>query len=163
MEFFADSPLVAKLIGFCKEPVCLVMKYYHHGSLDAWYMSVQPSKAVKLAILKDVSKAIAILHERQVAHCDLKPQNILVDEVEQKLCFLLTDFGISKILTAEYLASEAFYIRNLRGLTVSYAAPDVLQRFRDKKKVTKEEAEKSGDVYSLGVVKFFVLTRTLPW
>jgi hypothetical protein len=43
--------------------------------------------------------------------------------------FLLkTDFGISKILTDEYLASQAFQIRNMRGLTISLAAPDALKR-----------------------------------
>jgi serine/threonine protein kinase len=46
-------------------------------------------------------KFLPILHSRQVAHCDLKPEKILVEKVHSRLRFLLTDFGISKILTED--------------------------------------------------------------
>jgi serine/threonine protein kinase len=89
----------------------------------------------------DIANGILALHSRHVAHCDLKPQNILVEQEKTRPWFLLTDFGISKILTDEYLASEAFQIRTIRGLTVAYAAPDVMKRFRQK--LTGTPAKKS--------------------
>jgi proprotein convertase subtilisin/kexin type 5 len=166
MEFFVDSEYVAKLIGYCKEPVCLLMKYYPLGSLENWTESnklfVKESRRCKLVICCDIAQGILVLHSRQVAHCDLKPQNILVEKQRTRPRFLLTDFGISKILTEEYLASEAFEIRNIRGLTVSYAAPDVMIRFR-KKLTGSPKEEKAGDIYSFGVILFFLLTLFDPW
>jgi hypothetical protein len=166
MEFFSDSSYVAKLIGFCKEPVCLIMKYYPLGSLDSWYDKhrevLGQSNKVKMAVCGDIGRGILTLHERHVSHCDLKPQNVLVDKDELRPRFVLTDFGISKILTEEYLASEAFQIRNLRGLTVSYAAPDAINRFRKKQAGTPVQ-EKLGDIYSLGCVIYFVLTQKVLW
>jgi serine/threonine protein kinase len=166
MEFFSDSEYVAKLIGYCKEPVCLLMKYYPLGSLENCTESnklyVKETRRAKLVICSDIARGISVLHSREVAHCDLKPQNILVEQEKKKPRFLLTDFGISKILTDEYLASEAFQIRNLRGLTVSYAAPDVMKRFRQKLTARSFE-EKAGDVYSFGVILFFLLTVVEPW
>jgi serine/threonine protein kinase len=161
MEFFSDSKYVAKLIGYCKEPVCLLLKYYPLGSLQNWIENNKQfnkdSKRSKLAICDDISRGVFVLHSKQVAHCDLKLQNILVEESEGRPRFLLTDLGISKILTEEYLASEAFQIRNIRGLTVSYAAPDVMIRFR-KKHIGTPSEEKAGDVYSFGVILFYLLT-----
>jgi serine/threonine protein kinase len=168
MEFFADSVYVAKLIGFCTEPVCLVMKYYPLGSLDKWCISnrqlVQRSSVVKLAIIGNVAQGISALNARQVAHCDVKSQNILVEQVmKNRFRFLLTDFGISKILTDDYLASEAFQIRNLRGLTVAYAAPEALNRFRQKSVISKPAEEKSADIFSFGVLIYYVFTQCEPW
>jgi hypothetical protein len=166
MEFFGDSPFTAKLIGYCKEPVCLLMKYYENGSLSSWIdknISVLArNTSLKLSILTDVCKGINLMHGRQVAHCDLKPQNILVNIEQNRYFFVLTDFGISKILTAQYLASQAFQIRNLRGLTLNYAAPDVMKRFRNKLFGTAIE-EKAGDVYSIGCLAYYVLTLNDPW
>jgi serine/threonine protein kinase len=167
MEFLADCPLVSKLVGYCQDPVCVLMKYYHLGSLDNWvvknYDIVRRNRRIKCSIISDISQAISFMHQRQIAHCDIKPQNVLVDALPDKNRFCLTDFGISKILTQEYLASEAFQIRNVRGLTVSYSAPDVLLRFRQKKAVIDAAAEKSGDVYSLGMIMLFTLTQKEPW
>jgi serine/threonine protein kinase len=165
MEFFADSPYVAKLIGYCQEPVCLIMKYYSCGSLDNWTEKNSETARkykFKVKICKDLASGIEVLHNRQVAHCDLKPQNVLVEDQPGQLRFLLIDFGISKILTDEYLASEAFQIRNLRGLTVPYAAPDALLRFRSKTAWSPNE-EKAGDVYSFACIVFFLLTHLSPW
>jgi proprotein convertase subtilisin/kexin type 5 len=166
MEFFSDSDYIAKLVGFCKEPVCLLMKYYPLGSLDGWvnkheaYMGKRISAT--LSICGDIAGGIVVLHSREIAHCDLKPQNVLVEQARSKTRFILTDFGISKILTKEYLASEAFQISNTRGLTISYAAPDALVRFKEQKAGTPDE-EKAGDVYSFGFILFFVLNIKKPW
>jgi serine/threonine protein kinase len=163
MEFFADSIGVAKFIGYCTSPACLLMKYYPHGSLDTWMTHKRIDKRSFAVILRDVSRTIHVLHSRQVAHCDLKPQNILVEKIENGFNFLLTDFGISKILTAEYLASEAFQIRNLRGLTIPFASPDILIRFRSKNAVSSPIEEKAGDIYSFGALIYNVMVQRQPW
>jgi serine/threonine protein kinase len=162
MEFFADSPFIARLIGYCKEPLCLVVKYYPSGSLDSYILKhTTTNNRLKTYCCKQIAQGLSLMHGRQVAHCDVKPQNILVDN-EPRLTFVVTDFGISKILTVEYMASEAFQIRNLRGLTVPYASPDAMKRFRMKVAGNAAE-EKAGDVYSFGCVVYFMLTRQSPW
>jgi serine/threonine protein kinase len=166
MEFYAESPFVAKLIGYCKEPLCLIMKYYFLGSLYIWVgendFKMLNHVRLMLTVCSDIAMGVSLLHNRQIAHCDLKPQNILVDNGKDRIHFVLTDFGISKILTEEYLASEAFQIKNLRGLTISYAAPDSLLRCKQKINGSYIE-EKAGDVYSFGGLIFFLLMGHHPW
>jgi serine/threonine protein kinase len=164
MEFFIDSPYIAKLVGYCYEPACIVLKYYRAGSLDNWLEKNRARETrLRMNVLCDVARGVFILHERQVSHSDLKPQNVLVDDSGVRMWFVLTDFGISKILTQEYLASEDFRVGNLRGLTVTYAAPEALDRFRRKVVVTAGEQEKCVDVYSFGVFVYFMLMFESPW
>jgi serine/threonine protein kinase len=168
MEYLSDSVFIAKLVGYCKEPVCLILKYYPSGSLDNWLVRDKQvvgrhSIIYKFNIFHDVARGVAVMHERQVAHCDLKPQNILVEERTDRTYFILTDFGISKVLTEEYLASKAFQIRNLRGLTIAYAAPDALKRFRQKNVFGTPREEKAADTYSLACVFYFALTKLSPF
>jgi hypothetical protein len=163
MEFMTDCPLTARLIGYCTNPPCLVMKYYPFGSLYEWYdvQNVSEQKRVTVAVCSDLGRVLLLLNQRDIAHCDIKPQNILVEKLE-RFRFLLTDFGISKILTKEYLASEILQIRNIRGLTIAYAAPDAMQRFRKRQAGTPIE-EKAGDVYSFGILISFLLLKGNPW
>jgi serine/threonine protein kinase len=162
MEFFRDSQYISQLVGFCKDQLSLIMKYYPEGSVDEWLLKQKWNIKIRVNCLLHIARGIALLHERQVAHCDLKPQNVLV-EARMEVCFVLTDFGISKILTSEYLASQAFQIRNLRGLTVPYAAPDLIQRFRRKGVIGTPIEEKAGDVYAFGCIVYFILNNTGPW
>jgi serine/threonine protein kinase len=167
MEFLLDLQFAAKLVGYCKEPLCLVMKYYPLGDLTSYTktyrQAVTKSKRLKLSIISDIAQGIKGLHGRLVAHADLKPQNVLVDQLPDRVQCVLTDFGISKILTEEYLASKAFQIVNLKGLTIPYAAPDVLQRFRRKGVFGRPEEEKAGDLYSFGMIIYFILCLEDPW
>ena len=47
----------------------------------------------KLIILKEVAKAVNILHKNAIMHCDLKPENVLIKDGKVKLI----DFGNSKV------------------------------------------------------------------
>jgi hypothetical protein len=47
MEFFDDSDFVAKLVGYCTKPVCIVMKSYPLGSLHNWVKEDQKNSVSK--------------------------------------------------------------------------------------------------------------------
>jgi serine/threonine protein kinase len=92
-----------------------------------------------------------------VAHCDIKPANILLEPVEaypnrQFLRAIITDFGIAKILDAHMLAVKAFEIKNLNG---RYAGPELLLAFRgmSPKPLSVQEIL-AGDVYALAVTLY---------
>jgi serine/threonine protein kinase len=162
LEFMKDSPFIVKLVGYCRDPLCIILKFYREGSLERWYKRQKRRNHVKLNILNDISKGILELHERQVSHSDLKPLNVLVEELKDRVHFVLTDFGISKILTKEYLASLSFKTNKMQGISLLYAAPDAVVRFREKIPGSATE-EKAADVFSLGMITYFVLLKRNPW
>ncbi len=85
-------------------------------------------------------RALAYLHSRGITHFDIKPANILVKDKKQ---VELIDFGIS-----------AFKPHETAKGTFSYMAPEVL---------LSEKPDMRADLYSVGVVFNYILTRKNPF
>lgn len=103
---FRDVPSITKLHGFCdtNEAVMLI-KCYHMGDLSDYALG-QSSAAEMYPMSKNqlhkllhiLSQTIAYMHSQHIVHCDLKPQNVLLDVDENGwLIPILSDLGISAI------------------------------------------------------------------
>jgi WD40 repeat protein len=164
MEYLGAKDHIAKIIGYTNRPCCILMKFYPEGSLENWIEKLTPLLRAQFCL--DIANGIFNMHSLLVAHCDLKPQNILIETIEYKgqcrpVCFL-TDFGISNILSDTILSSRNFNVVNLRGLSVYYASPEAFSRFRQKL-FSDSNRLKASDIYSFGAIAYHLLTRKAPW
>ncbi len=104
-----------------------------------------------LPILEGVARGLAFAHSRQLLHCDVKPENILVEEGHA----YLTDFGISRRLEAE--ADEWASLRGSAGYsagTPAYVSPE---------QASGDPIDHRSDVFSLACVAYEVLAGRLPF
>ena len=99
----------------------------------------------------DIASALCYIHQRKVAHLDLKPANILV--TCQDSC-KLGDFGCSKILPEDGLCSPATPTNSFLTGTLSYRAPELLKG---------EFPSSKADMYSFGICLWQLLTREKPY
>ncbi|XP_042494952.1 G-type lectin S-receptor-like serine/threonine-protein kinase LECRK3 [Macadamia integrifolia] len=149
-EFQTEMRVIAKthhrnlvqLLGYCCDGPnrLLVYEYMSNGSLaDFLFKSeIPPSWQERMGIALNIAKGILYLHEEcdtQIIHCDIKPQNILMDEDR---CPKIADFGLSKLLQADQTRTQTM-IRGTRG----YVAPEWHRNLP----VTVK-----ADVYSYGVM-----------
>lgn len=166
MTILQEYKNIARLIAFCHRPCCMVMKYYPLGALDKWIYSPNKDYTTDLVslFLADIAAGLECMHERWLAHCDIKPQNILIDfDTTQKRNYcVLTDFGITNILSDKIVASQQFNVTNLRGMSARYASPEAFKRFKDRT-FDRPSVMKAGDVYSLGVLIGEMISRVVPW
>uniref|UniRef100_A0ACD5TQY3 Uncharacterized protein n=2 Tax=Avena sativa TaxID=4498 RepID=A0ACD5TQY3_AVESA len=134
---------LVRLIGFCaqKSERLLVYEYVSRGSLDRWiyyrHENVPLDWCTRCRIIMDIAKGLCYLHEdcrRKIAHLDIKPQNILLDD---KFNAKVADFGLCKLINRD----QSKVVTMMRG-TPGYLAPEWL---------TSSITEKV-DVYSFGVV-----------
>ena len=91
-------------------------------------------------VTNQLAEALGELHAHSIVHCDVKPDNIILQNSDGELRVKLLDFGV-----AEGLAS---------GYTFGYAAPEVL---------SGKHASAQSDIYSLGVTVYEMLTGRLPF
>jgi len=125
------------------------MKYVEGGTLgDSVGKFVgKPELASKLMI--KLSRAVQFAHEQGVLHRDIKPQNVLVDELGEPF---ITDFGLAKSDSEDAqitVSGEVFG-------SPSFMAPE--QASGQHRAVGRRT-----DVYGLGAVLYHLLTGTPPF
>ena len=104
-----------------------------------------------LGIAAGLATALAGLHARGLIHKDVKPANILVDLITNRVW--LTGFGIASELPRERQAPEP--PETIAG-TLAYMAPEQTGRMN-------RSIDSRSDLYSLGVTLYEILTGSLPF
>ncbi|KAL5393805.1 hypothetical protein PMIN06_006788 [Paraphaeosphaeria minitans] len=110
-------------------------------------------------VAQQVLSALAHLHAQNVTHRDIKPDNILISDVEP-MQVKLSDFGLSKMVQ-----HEETFLKTFCG-TLLYCAPEVFP-FYEKSKKRRRGNEKvyssACDIYSLGGVLWNALCGAPPF
>ncbi len=101
-----------------------------------------------LHIIKRMAGALAYAHSKGFVHRDVKPANILFNESHEAV---LSDFGIAKTLNRH---TQLTAVGSVIG-TASYMSPEQAKGLAS--------IDGRSDIYSLGIVLFELLTRTLPY
>jgi serine/threonine protein kinase len=161
MIMLSSFPHFCRIIGYTEKPLSIIMGYYLEGSLFDWIRNRSLSRSIAIQILQEVSRALKVMHSYYLAHCDLKSQNILVEIVNGIPAFRLTDFGITEILSERIIASKAFRVVNLRGLSILYSSPEAFICYKTKSYAGVDF--KKFDIYSFACLSYEVLTQKSPW
>lgn len=149
-----QHPCIIKMFHIIKNvnSVFIFLEMMHGGDLLHRIISKKKlsEKLSKLYFLQMVS-AVKYLHDRNITHRDLKPDNILLESTDDETVIRISDFGLSK-----FLDNDHSVMRTLCG-TPLYVAPEVL--------ITNGRGsyDRKVDIWSLGVVLFTCLSGTLPF
>eukprot|EP00457_Paulinella_chromatophora_P001570 gb/GEZN01001572.1/.p1 GENE.gb/GEZN01001572.1/~~gb/GEZN01001572.1/.p1 ORF type:complete len:895 (+),score=151.44 gb/GEZN01001572.1/:97-2781(+) len=144
-----DHPNIVKLYEVFESATDLyiVMELCRGGELfdrikaKGTYTELHASK-----VLRQMFEAVAYMHFKNIAHCDLKPDNFMFLTPDADSPVKVIDFGMSKF------AERRKYFRTLCG-TSYYIAPEVI----------KGKYSVQCDIWSLGVVMFIMLYGYPPF
>ncbi|XP_023907406.1 G-type lectin S-receptor-like serine/threonine-protein kinase LECRK3 [Quercus suber] len=149
MEFKAEVSAIGRtnhrnlvqLLGFCNEGEhrLLVYEFMSNGSLASFlFGDSRPYWYQRIQIALETARGLFYLHEEcstQIIHCDIKLQNILLDD---SFSARISDFGLAKLLKTDQTRTTT----RIRG-TKGYVAPEWFKNMPVTIKV---------DVYSFGIL-----------
>ncbi|MEO8539769.1 MAG: serine/threonine-protein kinase [bacterium] len=126
----------------------IVMEYVHGYSLRQ-LLETQGRMPEREAIRYGVQIAAAVhyAHEKGIVHCDIKPENILVNDSGVAK---VADFGVAESLTKTMAPGQA---QDLLG-TVGYLAPEIIEG---------SQPTAASDIYSLALTVFELVAGRGPF
>ncbi|XP_019880244.1 serine/threonine-protein kinase D3 isoform X2 [Aethina tumida] len=98
-------------------------------------------------LITQILIALKHLHSKNIVHCDLKPENVLLSSDAEYPQVKLCDFGFARII------GEKSFRRSVVG-TPAYLAPEVLRN---------KGYNRSLDMWSVGVIVYVSLSGTFPF
>jgi serine/threonine protein kinase len=128
-------------VGWNAEPPYFVMEYVENGSLGNFLARGRLSVDESVRVVREICNALIDAHGAGVLHCDLKPDNVLLDgQMHARLC----DFGQARMSHEHSPALGTLY----------YMAPEQadLDALPDAK----------WDVYAVGALFYHLLTGSPP-
>jgi len=133
--------------GSAECPPFLAMEFIAGGSLAQRIKAVPQRLGVEWVL--QAARGLAVAHAAGIVHRDVKPSNLLLDEVSGRV--KIADFGLARWEDA----SEQLTATGMLAGTPSYMSPEQIN--------DPSSADALSDLYSLGVVLYEVLTHELPF
>jgi len=147
-------PKIVQFLGFHRgsAKTTILFEYMENGNLQEYMKHNMLTYQHKLNIMLDVAKALHYLHNRYpeiVLHRDMKPSNILINKHGGAK---LSDFGISKMVKKKQ--GNNYNSHSSEKGTYIWMSPEVL---------SGNNYNCSTDVYSFGLIMYYIWTGTLPF
>jgi eukaryotic-like serine/threonine-protein kinase len=154
-----DHPSIAKVFEAGATPdgqPYFVMEYVPGPPITAYCNRKQLTIRERLELFVKVCEGVQHAHQRAVMHRDLKPDNILVIEVDGKPVPRIIDFGLAKAANPQLHGETVFTQAGGWVGTPGYMSPEQVDP-------AVVDVDTRTDVYSLGAVLYELLTGFLPF
>ncbi|XP_062502163.1 serine/threonine-protein kinase D3-like isoform X2 [Corticium candelabrum] len=133
------------------ERVFVVMEKMKNDMLEMILNNRKPKGRLPERVTKfitfQVLTAMKFLHTKNIVHCDLKPENVLLASESSMPQVKICDFGFARII------GEKSFRNSVVG-TPAYLAPEVLK---------SRPYNRSLDMWSVGVIVYVSLSGTFPF
>jgi serine/threonine protein kinase len=153
-----DHPNIAKIIDGGLSPrgrMFFAMEFVPGATISDYCDRRRLKVSERLGIFLEVCDAIHHAHLRGIIHRDIKPNNVLVTERDNKPFPKVIDFGIAKAIYGHLSEEGVCTIQNHFLGTPVYMSPEQAER-------SGMEVDGRSDIYSLGVLLYELLCAKTP-
>jgi serine/threonine protein kinase len=135
---------------------CIVMEYVKGVNLESMLARNGRMSAPRVGrIIGELCEVLQAAHDEGIIHRDLKPANLMVvDPDTPKERIKVMDFGLAKLMEGETLRKVTDTNVDFAVGTPGYICPE---------QVRGEEMDHRGDLYSVGVMMYELLSGRLPF
>jgi len=148
-----------------KKIYCLVLEFVENGSLQDYYKKYKAQfkdresfipldQKIVLKFAKQILSALKYIHQMNIAHRDIKPDNILLDKDNN---IKIADFGISAIFKDDNNGNENIDEKLVSHCTtvgrIDYVCPEIYKN---------QAYDCRCDIYSLGLTLLYLMSYDNP-
>ena len=124
----------------------MVMEYINGEDLKKLLLHKKIKKLQRYDLILQIGRGLDYLHENNIIHHDIKPENILVSKNNE---VKIIDFGL-----ARYNRLRIFTRNRFIDGTPTYMSPE---------QIRKRHTDKRTDIYSYGITIYEMLTGRVPY
>lgn len=106
----------------------------------------------RIQLMIQICEAVDYAHQQGVVHCDLKPENVVVECTTDGMRARILDFGVSRLADGDHRHVTTTTDAGRVVGTLGYMSPELLEGRRDK----------CIDIYALGAMLYEMVTGELP-
>ena len=161
-EVLQKSPYIVKFYGITSMDGMLgiVMDYVSNNSLFYWIYQDEDhfvDEELMKNIASKIARALSFMHDKKIAHNDIKSNNVMMDEL-----FIpkLIDLGTVKLADSVLMASSKKSFQNAGA--IRWKSPENLQVSMKNAKLQKEFPF-AGDCYSYSILLGEMFAKELPF
>ncbi|KAM6908168.1 serine/threonine-protein kinase 17A [Lycodopsis pacificus] len=153
LELATASPRVVNLhqVYEMASEMVLVLEFAAGGEIFNQCVSDEEDEAFSeedvKRLMRQILEGVSFLHQNNVVHLDLKPQNVLLTSSSPLGDIKIVDFGLSRMVSGHQ------ELREIMG-TPEYVAPEILNY---------EPISTATDMWSAGVLAYVMLTGISPF
>ena len=136
---------------------CIVMEYVKGTNLESLLAKNGRMSAPRVnRIIGELCEVLQAAHDEGIIHRDLKPANLMVlDADTPRERIKVMDFGLAKLIEGDSIARKVTDTNvDFAVGTPAYICPE---------QVRGEEMDHRGDLYSVGIMMYELLTGRLPF
>ena len=126
--------------------IYIAMELCESGNINDYFMKTKPDVSERFTLMVDMAKAVNYLHGKNVIHCGLKPENILIKNNGNRSVCKIGDFLVSRIKSSP----EDLFTSCLNS--PGYKPPEMQKGL---------ELSSSTDVFTLGLIFFAVFRASI--
>ncbi len=150
-------PNIIQIIDYGQEDddtIFIAMEFVPGKPLSKLIRHEFPLPAARITqILDQTLSGLAVAHQKELVHRDLKPDNLMVEQLGDSDFVTILDFGIAQSQAAGQEAGPLTLAGAVVG-TPQYMSPE---------QATASRVDGRSDLFSLGVILYELLTQTSPF
>ena len=142
-----------------------VVSYYTMPFVDGETLRARMSRGgvlplgESLSLLRDIARALAYAHARNIVHRDIKPENVLISGGAA----MVTDFGIAKAIAAARTSAGSPAVDAAEPLTMTGMAVGTPGYMAPEQAVGDRDTDYRADIYAFGCVAYEMLSGETPF
>lgn len=161
MQLFVEVKHCATIIGYCTNPVSIILRYYPHGSLLKALNEKSKifSSRQRYWFIQTLAAGINAINRKGYIHCDISCENILLDFDGSLLRYtsVITDFR-SAVLVPSKRSKTDTRMPHYPPTNMRYTSPETFPV-----NGVIQTCQPSRDVYAFGMVCSALMNKHEPW